>query len=658
MKRWLLLGPFWAVVLSIPLTGVWVTGALVAQLDGPRFLPWVIGAIAALVLPLSWEALATWRGGRKASKKADAGSFFQDLKARRDRPRRLKLGTRLLLRTLAVNLAFLVPLGLLAPERVATAVTTRGDWMLDGLEEAAWVQKARARLLSLSDLGAGLFDPHVEETYLADAATEAPPPPEIPEDRALVQLVLPEGIALRPDGLATTTRSGVFQVAKGMVHMTARPPDGSAWRCAFEAVTGRRVEVLAGETLAVKVAALDAEPCTPLYGPDPTWRPSLVFLGTEVVAAEHVVAVRDRAPYTRLELDEEGAKALCEATGARERFGLELSAVVDGETRLVHRVIEKLCDGVVPLVDPEHREADQEEGQTPAGEGGLSAWPFEAKPHPVAVAIPEEFEASIELVASYFRENVPDPTDRMKAVHDWVVTRIVYDMASLADGARAPQDADTVFRQRKGVCAGYANLLAAIAEPAGLEVVYLAGRTRTADGDLAGSAHAWNAVRLDDKWYLIDATWNAGSSLDGQFHPKYRTVYFLTPPEVFGLNHLPMDEGWQLVAQPVSSGDFVRRPALTPAFAAHGLTLETPVRSSQQVGRSWTFEIGNPELAHFSAVWKRADGTEGRCTLKHGRTLRPRCDFPDHGPYQVRLFASHAPQGSRGFVGHLDIVAD
>lgn len=66
------------------------------------------------------------------------------------------------------------------------------------------------------------------------------------------------------------------------------------------------------------------------------------------------------------------------------------------------------------------------------------------------------------------------------------------------------QDAEDVFRTRTGVCAGYANLAAAVGTVAGVEIVYVGGWARKEDG-LEG--HAWNAARIEGRWHLFDATW-------------------------------------------------------------------------------------------------------------------------------------------------------
>jgi transglutaminase-like putative cysteine protease len=80
-------------------------------------------------------------------------------------------------------------------------------------------------------------------------------------------------------------------------------------------------------------------------------------------------------------------------------------------------------------------------------------------------------ETSIDSVAKYIVSKETDPVLRVKALHDYVADRIAYDAESYFAGVYPPQDAETVFRTRKSVCAGYAQLLEALGKAAGVEIV-------------------------------------------------------------------------------------------------------------------------------------------------------------------------------------------
>src|SRR4029450_8738684 len=112
---------------------------------------------------------------------------------------------------------------------------------------------------------------------------------------------------------------------------------------------------------------------------------------------------------------------------------------------------------------------------------------------------------------------------------DYVADRIAYDTDAYRRREFGNQDAPTVFQRRTGVCAGYANLLAALRKGTGDDIRVVSGDARTDGTDLTGEGHAWNVARIGDAWVLIDATWDAGSVSDQGFKKAYGTEYSLTP---------------------------------------------------------------------------------------------------------------------------------
>src|SRR4029077_3289564 len=79
-------------------------------------------------------------------------------------------------------------------------------------------------------------------------------------------------------------------------------------------------------------------------------------------------------------------------------------------------------------------------------------------------------------------------------------------------------------------------------------------------------SHAWNAVKIDGHWQLVDTTWGAGALLGKEFKKKYNEYYFLTPPEQLVLTHLPNDPQWQLSETPVQPEEFEKWPRVNAAL--------------------------------------------------------------------------------------------
>jgi hypothetical protein len=309
-------------------------------------------------------------------------------------------------------------------------------------------------------------------------------------------------------------------------------------------------------------------------------------------------------------------------------------------------------------VDPVAEDAAEDAGAVDEPAGPAHTWPFVADVHPAVAQMPEHAKASIEGVGRYIAAQEPDPFLRIKAIHDFVAVHVAYDAASYVAKQYPPQDAQTVFETKMSVCAGYANLTKAIADVTQDEVVVVVGDARTRGSDLSGEGHAWNAVRIEGLWYLLDTTWDSGYLEDGRFVPDYRTSYFLPPPTVMGITHFPEQPPWQLRDQPIGRGEFLRQPMMQPDFFAEGFTLEEPRRSQITVDRRVDLRVGHAGGRHFLATFERnRNAQDQRCEVTPGGQVAVRCDLPGPGTYQIKLFWSPEPYGSYAFLGEIEAHA-
>ena len=314
-----------------------------------------------------------------------------------------------------------------------------------------------------------------------------------------------------------------------------------------------------------------------------------------------------------------------------------------------------------PVVEPtpEHPTPEHPTPGTP--KPTPATWPLADTLHPLVLGMPAEAEASIAAVGKYIAEREPDRRLRVKALHDYVADRVAYDGAAYLarhrpDFVFPPQDAETVFAKRLGVCAGYAQLLAALGDAAGEEIVIVTGDARVNGSDATGESHAWNAARIDDTWHLIDATWDSGNTDDrGAFKKRYRATYLFVPAPVFAVDHFPREPNWQLLARPLSRGEFFRGPMMDAAFFAQGLELVKPDRSQVSVDEVFEVTVKNPRKLYFMANFLAGDGTKGDCVVDRGAVTEVRCTLPRPGTYQVKLYAAAQEYGSYPHVGAFEV---
>lgn len=188
------------------------------------------------------------------------------------------------------------------------------------------------------------------------------------------------------------------------------------------------------------------------------------------------------------------------------------------------------------------------------------------------------------LTCSYTTE-----LEKVRSIFLWITDNISYNTIryqsrirnSRDDDAEAEYDADSIFKSldervaiitlKRGfaLCDGYARLFKSLCDFAGIKSEVITGYARTNMGSNQFMCnHKWNAVMIDGKWYLLDATWASGYlNFSGtNFIRDYNAGYFLTPPKYFIQDHYPDDIKWTLLDSPPTLSEFNRSPFKQPAF--------------------------------------------------------------------------------------------
>lgn len=308
-----------------------------------------------------------------------------------------------------------------------------------------------------------------------------------------------------------------------------------------------------------------------------------------------------------------------------------------------------------PVTEVEQAPEEEPSPEPRFSASGVPVWPMPAELHPVVTQVPADAEQSITGVARYIAYNEPQPWLRIKALHDYVADRVAYDAEAYRKKEYPPQDAETVFRSRRSVCAGYANLLAALGQAADEDIVVIGGDARLRGSDVTGEGHAWNAARVGGGWALIDATWNAGYLSEGRFVKQYGTEYLFTPPQVHGVTHFPEDVRWQLRQPHLDRGEFFRQPMMRARFYAEGLELLAPDRPQVSVGDRIDVAIRNPRKRYFLGRYEGRDGAARDCEVENGRAAAIRCRFTEEGTYRVMILSGPSRQGSFWGVGEIEV---
>jgi len=256
---------------------------------------------------------------------------------------------------------------------------------------------------------------------------------------------------------------------------------------------------------------------------------------------------------------------------------------------------------------------------------------------------------SIEELATLLSQNANTEMEKALIIYAWVAQHITYDVPSFLDavnnGNYPDVNAQKVLSDRITICSGYSNLYFALAEAMDLESVIVAGYAKgatAAQEEFQDINHAWNAVKIDSGWYLLDATWGAGSVIDEQFKPNYKPYYFATSPSQFINTHFPVDNGWQLLAETYTRSEFDNLPDIASRFYELGLQLDS--HDNYKISTQDRIEI---KLKAPKDIVALADLNQGTQKLPQTSTLVNRKkDFlivsvapPEAGVYELNIYA-------------------
>ena len=161
---------------------------------------------------------------------------------------------------------------------------------------------------------------------------------------------------------------------------------------------------------------------------------------------------------------------------------------------------------------------------------------------------------TVDAVTKSLTQGIADDSLKVVRTYDWVTKNISYEQRFLRNRVEGDttlyQEAYNVIVRKKAICMGYAKLVKAMCSEVGIASEIVTGLTKDIHNQLDKEEHAWNAVKINGEWYLLDATWGASGYERAQ-------KYFLTPPSVLLTNHYPHDPMWQLMEQPIDFDCFI-----------------------------------------------------------------------------------------------------
>lgn len=239
-------------------------------------------------------------------------------------------------------------------------------------------------------------------------------------------------------------------------------------------------------------------------------------------------------------------------------------------------------------------------------------------------------EKDLTTLAAFLVSKANGDKEKAWCIYRWVTDRLAYNVEAFLAKNPGDNSVETVLKTRLCVCEGYSRMFLKLCEKAGLEAVKVTGVARSGSKDAKGKpafeSHAWNDVKLDGKWELIDSTFGSGSVDKKAFVKNFEPIFFMAPPEQMRFSHFPDDAKWQLLEKTITREDFDRQPLIQSSLFKLGLSpasilkttksssfggfpeifdvaktkikiLEAPLNAKLKTGQIYRIAIESPELS-------------------------------------------------------------
>jgi len=195
-----------------------------------------------------------------------------------------------------------------------------------------------------------------------------------------------------------------------------------------------------------------------------------------------------------------------------------------------------------------------------------------------AANTPKKYEKSLSELANYLVIPAANETEKVRSLFSWIAFHIKYDDEEYNANAIKSYNAQEIINRKKGVCDGYSTLLSALCEEAGLQskkiIGYAKGYGYSPGRKFDDTNHAWNAVKIDGQWKLMDATWASGygKAKNGKMVSisRFDEYWFDVDSREFIFTHLPEEQKWQFTPDLISLPRYEQLPNVGKAFFKNG----------------------------------------------------------------------------------------
>jgi hypothetical protein len=203
---------------------------------------------------------------------------------------------------------------------------------------------------------------------------------------------------------------------------------------------------------------------------------------------------------------------------------------------------------------------------------------------------PEKYSADLRTLADYLVIPAKNDLEKARLLYTWIATHIKYDDEAYNTGEYEKNDptASGILQRKTGVCDDYSTLYMELGRMMDLEVEKIIGYAKGygyKPGDkFSETNHAWNVIKINHQWKLVDVTWGSGSGTtkDNKLvsTSRFDPYWFCVEPKEFIFRHLPEETHWQLTNSFITLAQYEDLPYLDETFFKLGFNGEEAFKSA------------------------------------------------------------------------------